>query len=362
MSKGSLFWANASGKLGQVVNYRAGGEQRARSYVRHIKNPKTIAQMKNRLLMLNVVSAFRSLKPLLIEAFPQRPSKQSAFNAFVQANKQKLGYYITKEDLESGACVPYGMVVSKGSTGLNLRPSIMELRDVTDGDVAARYGWAVTNILDWDGISVEVPQSADSFLYKPSAEELSKLFAEHSVISLPSMAQITTIGATYGAIDSDLDNDMWQLGYRVHHLQANNAYARSYGFTQDDFDLEIALHISSVTENASAATKTLKFDALLIGSPKVDVDTLVKSAAGIVLSFKSSEGVMVSNSSMSAIPTRYNGQAVEDPTADFIWGGFYAQQVLEAYGYQTGGILQSTASNEAPQAPDDEETGGEDLG
>ena len=39
MSKGSLFWANASGKLGEVVQYRAGGEQRARAYVRKIKNP-----------------------------------------------------------------------------------------------------------------------------------------------------------------------------------------------------------------------------------------------------------------------------------------------------------------------------------
>ena len=357
MSKGSLFWANASGKLGEVVNYRAGGEQRARTYVKHIKNPKTIAQMRNRLLMLNVVSAFRSLKPLLIEAFPQKPSKQSAFNAFVQANKQKLGYYITKEDLEDGACIPYGMVLSKGSAGLNLRPSIMELPNAVDEDAPARYGWAVTNILDWDSISVVVPTSADNFSYKPSAEELSKLFAEHCVVALPSIAQITTIGATYGSNDSDLGNDIWQLGYRVHHLQANNAYARSYGFTQADSDLGISLHVSSVTENESAGTKTLKFDALLVGSPKVDVDSLVQSAVGIVLSFKSSEGVMVSNSSMSAIPTRFNDQAIEDPTSDFKWGGSYAQQVLEAYGYQIGGILQSTASIDAPQVSDDENTG-----
>lgn len=360
MSKGSLFWANASGKLGEVVNYRAGGEQRARTYVKHIKNPKTIAQMKNRLLMLNVVSAFRSLKPLLIEAFPQKPSKQSAFNAFVQANKQKLGYYITKEDLESGACVPYGMVVSKGSTGLNLRPSIMAVNDQTSPADAPKYAWVITNILDWENLSVTVPVGGSQFTYDPTPEELSKIFAEHCVVSLPSMAQITTIGAKYGADDSDLDNDIWQLGYRVHHLQANNAYARSYGFTQANEDLQIRLHIASSTLDEDAGTRTFKFDALMIGTATVTPDELVKRVAGLVLSFKSAEGVMVSNSSLSTVPSRFDNQPIENPAADFEWGGFYAQQVLETYGYQTGGVLQSTASNEAP-VEEEEENPGEDL-
>ena len=38
MSKGSLFWGNARGRLGQSVFYRAGGEQRNRTYVAKIKN------------------------------------------------------------------------------------------------------------------------------------------------------------------------------------------------------------------------------------------------------------------------------------------------------------------------------------
>ena len=46
MSKGSEFWGNASGKLGQQVLYRAGGEQRARMHVAKIKNPRTVAHWK----------------------------------------------------------------------------------------------------------------------------------------------------------------------------------------------------------------------------------------------------------------------------------------------------------------------------
>jgi hypothetical protein len=41
MSKRSLFWGKGSGKLGEAVYYRAGGEQRTRAYVKTVKNPKT---------------------------------------------------------------------------------------------------------------------------------------------------------------------------------------------------------------------------------------------------------------------------------------------------------------------------------
>ena len=41
MSKRSLFWGKASGKLGEAVFYRAGGTQRTRTYVKNVKNPKS---------------------------------------------------------------------------------------------------------------------------------------------------------------------------------------------------------------------------------------------------------------------------------------------------------------------------------
>ena len=59
MSKRSLFWGQASGKLGEAVYYRAGGEQRTRSYVAKIKNPKTRAQALQRTKFNNMVAVFR---------------------------------------------------------------------------------------------------------------------------------------------------------------------------------------------------------------------------------------------------------------------------------------------------------------
>lgn len=64
MSKRSLFWGQASGKLGEAVYYRAGGEQRTRAYARKIKNPKTRAQALQRTKFNNMVAVFRGTSVL----------------------------------------------------------------------------------------------------------------------------------------------------------------------------------------------------------------------------------------------------------------------------------------------------------
>lgn len=115
MSKQSLFWGNASGKLGETVFYRAGGEQRNRTYVKNIKNPKTLAQAEHRLSMLNFSAGFRLLASVLRASFPNRPSNLSGFNAFVQANKNISTPVIDRTIADKGLAVLGQMVVSQGN-------------------------------------------------------------------------------------------------------------------------------------------------------------------------------------------------------------------------------------------------------
>lgn len=115
MSKRNFFFGNASGKIGEVVMYRAGGEQRARTYVAKIKNPKTGAQAKNRISMLNLATTYRLYRPILAESFPARPTKQSGYNAFVSANKNPNTPAILPENAQAGLIVPYGMTMAKGN-------------------------------------------------------------------------------------------------------------------------------------------------------------------------------------------------------------------------------------------------------
>lgn len=117
MAKGSQFWGNASGKLGEQVLYRAGGEQRARTYVARIKNPRTEGQAVNRLSMRNFATAFRAMQDVLRISFPNRPVKESGFNAFIKANKTAASAAISPLAASNGYFVPKGLTISKGNLG-----------------------------------------------------------------------------------------------------------------------------------------------------------------------------------------------------------------------------------------------------
>lgn len=115
MSKRSLFWGQASGKLGEAVYYRAGGEQRTRTWVPKIKNPKTKAQATQRCLFMNMVAAFRALKPFIQTGFVSRKSNQSAFNAFVKDNFGRNNWVAEKSMIEAAEFAGYGFSLANGS-------------------------------------------------------------------------------------------------------------------------------------------------------------------------------------------------------------------------------------------------------
>lgn len=115
MAKNSLFWGKASGKLGEMVLYRTGGEQRARTYVQNVKNPKTLAQMKQRIKMASLVGFFKSIRPILQNSFPNRAGNQSGFNAFMAASLPAATTAIDKKNAENGLSVPLGYAISRGT-------------------------------------------------------------------------------------------------------------------------------------------------------------------------------------------------------------------------------------------------------
>lgn len=129
MSKRSLFWGNASGKLGEAVFYRAGGNQRTRTYVEKIANPRTLPQMINRLGMGNLAAFYRSLAPVLKYSMTERKPGQSAFNVFVQKSKRLDGAVLPAESARAGFSIPYGMCTSVGSAPWAPRPFVIKSAD-----------------------------------------------------------------------------------------------------------------------------------------------------------------------------------------------------------------------------------------
>ena len=94
---------------------RMGGEQRARTYLKVISNPRTKAQMSQRVKLANLVGFYRLLRPLLGDSFLRRPANQSSYNAFVKANLASSRVYLTKEQASSGYVVTAPYTITDGT-------------------------------------------------------------------------------------------------------------------------------------------------------------------------------------------------------------------------------------------------------
>lgn len=143
MSKRSLFWGQASGKLGEAVYYRAGGEQRTRTYVAKIKNPKSRAQALQRTKFNNMVAVFRGTSVFVKSLFKPEKSSQSPFNAFVERNFPLCLTVADKEMVELGEGGSQNFVFANGSVNFNTMPSIIPFKPLGNDENTLDYYWGI---------------------------------------------------------------------------------------------------------------------------------------------------------------------------------------------------------------------------
>ena len=143
MSKRSLFWGQASGKLGEAVYYRSGGEQRTRSYVAKIKNPKTRAQALQRAKFNNMVAVFRGTSVFVKSLFKAEKSSQSPFNAFVRKNFPLCLTVADREMVELGEGGSENFVFANGSVNFNTVPSIIPFKPLGNEENTLGHYWGL---------------------------------------------------------------------------------------------------------------------------------------------------------------------------------------------------------------------------
>lgn len=291
MSKGSLFWGKGSGKLGETVLYRAGGEQRTRTYVAKIKNPKTLAQMKNRLSMRNFSQCFRAMQSVLAKSFPNRLQKESGFNAFVKANKSVRSAVVTKEGALAGLCVPYDMIISQGyltQFGEFKRIEVAEGEFYGGFDLSAHPNVAAIRTL------MGSYDTMDDF--PSTSQQWQNLW---DAMQLPTDAKLTLIVATYQ--DEGYSVNISSYG---RDTKPSSVFGVRFGESAD--------YAPIITFGGQSAEKLVC----------------------AIISFVDGNGkLQVTNSRMVA------------PTADltipqqFVEDGFVYAQVLEQYGYSVDGAI-----------------------
>lgn len=107
-----MFLGLAKGKVGDLVFYRDGGEQRTRTRVIP-KNPRSEAQMAQRVRLANVPAFYRVMQGIMKDSFSNRPSNQSGYNAFARSAIE-VSPFLTKEMALAGSVLPAPYMVSRG--------------------------------------------------------------------------------------------------------------------------------------------------------------------------------------------------------------------------------------------------------
>ncbi|MBO7295453.1 MAG: hypothetical protein J6U65_08590 [Bacteroidaceae bacterium] len=190
MARQSLFWGKAKGKLGEVVLYRAGGEQRSRTYVKDIKNPKSAAQMAQRIKMSSVVGFFRATRDILRNSFPNRPVSQSGFNAYAQATLPIAETAIARNLADEGLSVPLNYQISKG--GLMLVPNGLKAASVADGATEQQFRGGLLFSPYTEEISAGVVSPGTEDL-----DELMRIELAQAGQQLPDKYNVTVIVSSY---------------------------------------------------------------------------------------------------------------------------------------------------------------------
>lgn len=352
MTKRNFLLGTSAGKLGDMVFYRAGGEQRTRTRVVP-KNPKTIAQMANRLSMLNLTSMYRSLKPILDSSFPTKKSNQSAYNAFVSANKASKPYYIRKADLEEGYVVPFGIALSKGNMGLTLQPNAISWND--DPDEAPRYYQVLNCLFNMSGLSyTSANTGAQSKEVIIEGAELYNFVKNNAKIALPSEFTLTFIqGVRFDNLALE-DKPIWKLAYMVMTFANGTVTSKVYGC--DGSRLQPRLQLMADERPVNGVYQVTNVGIASALTP----DDLGEMPMGVILAFKDESGLKVSTSYMLMQLRNIGATVIRGLAVPYMPGRAYYDIVMEEYGYTEGSILEAnvpidTSGDEVVEDEGDEE-------
>lgn len=333
MSKRSLFWGQASGKLGEAVFYRAGGEQRTRAYVKAVKNPKTLAQMMQRITMGNLVSMYSALKPILSQSFPLRATSRSAFNEFVSANKGAQSYAVTKDDVSARFFWPVALTISRGN--LNIPTALT----FDAGDGAENFPCAPWRVLS-QGVSAKsigidvtgyIGDNAEDMKYRQLTPfELYKLFtANNNPYGLPEKFVITTyVGALdAGPIDGEAANGLMSASYVQYICSSEESECKIVKVGNELLcDLaRIAVYESEPSEDGT----DVNIYSLVAGYGR----RFSGMAMGVIVSCKQDSVLKVTTSKV------YGDSSLEGTTASCLPGGENYNIALNDYGYTPDSIL-----------------------
>lgn len=260
----------ARGKVGSLVFSRRKGEQITRARNFHPANPRTLAQMSQRMKMYAPVALYKAtLASNFKYAFQDQRANESAFNAFIRRNIA-IAPWVNKTLASQLAPIPFPALVSDGS---------LQSVDAFVGGIAEQINSQFETI-HW-GTALLGLEGLDQM----TVSEVSlALIAKYPSLQYGDMLTFITINAQGLSVEG---GDVLFNG--VDTLQYKTAQ-----FTLSETDSTIVDDLGFVpawpTDEAENAPKGF---ALIGGDGQFDTDDVV-SAGAIIVTRKSGSNVIVS--------------------------------------------------------------------
>lgn len=111
----SLIIKGGRKQIGGMVLYSRAGNTIARELAASVTNPRTPAQMEQRIRLSNLVAVYRANSSWMRGAFEAKKPRESDYNAFVSANVDTNAVALSKSDVAAGAAVVGPYKVTQGS-------------------------------------------------------------------------------------------------------------------------------------------------------------------------------------------------------------------------------------------------------
>lgn len=289
MVKRSLFWGQAAGKLGEAVYYRAGGEQRTRTYIKNIKNPKTQAQAIQRARLNNLTACFRGASVFLRSFFKAPKANQTAFNAFVSANSQANTYVADDAMIKIQEGIPLGLLFANGDSGDNLEMSVTQVRSVSEPEVGGKWMMAMPLYIPALPFSEDVFNTLMGGVMVPDGATLYKIFtAPENGYTLPAEFDLTFLLAEGGG------EGLVFITATVHCSASStdklHIVHKSPRVGVTDADIQKDLVVTDVVLNDPTNDSTVAGKGHLAFGSSYTAANEVYNAVGVVLSYTGANG------------------------------------------------------------------------
>lgn len=110
------FWLKGqTKKLGGSVIYQAMGQTRQRALASSVSNPRTQAQMNQRVKWANLVNLYRANSTWMKYAFETKKASQSDYNKFMSLNVTDSNIFLPKNIAAAGGAVVQSYLITQGS-------------------------------------------------------------------------------------------------------------------------------------------------------------------------------------------------------------------------------------------------------